>query len=132
MLVVRNPPHVAVAPARLGDVVALGEGVAVAAAADVLHRRARDDLLAVPFAAAAQHLAEARQVAQAGVQAAAGELGAHAFVFVFGFAGHIHIAPACAVRAWERGTLYGLTVYPRRGVSYRDIDPALCRELFIR
>ncbi len=37
-----------------------------------------------------------------------------------------------AVRGWERGTLYGLTVYPRRGVSYRDIDPALCRELFIR
>jgi ATP-dependent helicase HrpA len=37
-----------------------------------------------------------------------------------------------AVRAWERGTLYGLTVYPRRGVSYRDIDPDLCRELFIR
>ena len=37
-----------------------------------------------------------------------------------------------AVRAWERGTLYGLTVYPRRGVSYREIDPALCRELFIR
>jgi ATP-dependent helicase HrpA len=34
--------------------------------------------------------------------------------------------------AWERGTLYGLTVYPRRGVSYREIDPALCRELFIR
>jgi ATP-dependent helicase HrpA len=37
-----------------------------------------------------------------------------------------------AVRAWERGTLYGLTVYPRRGVSYREIDPVLCRELFIR
>ncbi|WP_341647065.1 ATP-dependent RNA helicase HrpA [Thauera sp. SDU_THAU2] len=37
-----------------------------------------------------------------------------------------------AVRAWERGTLYGLTIYPRRGVAYRDIDPALCRELFIR
>ncbi|HNE15939.1 MAG TPA: ATP-dependent RNA helicase HrpA [Rhodocyclaceae bacterium] len=37
-----------------------------------------------------------------------------------------------AVRAWERATLYGLTVYARRGVSYRDIDPALCRELFIR
>lgn len=37
-----------------------------------------------------------------------------------------------AVRAWERGTLYGLTVYPRRGVSYREVDPALCRELFIR
>ncbi|WP_298619892.1 ATP-dependent RNA helicase HrpA [uncultured Zoogloea sp.] len=37
-----------------------------------------------------------------------------------------------AVRGWERGTLYGLTVYPRRGVSYREIDPALCRELFIR
>jgi ATP-dependent helicase HrpA len=34
--------------------------------------------------------------------------------------------------AWERGTLYGLTVYPRRGVSYREIDPVLCRELFIR
>ncbi|WP_153161234.1 ATP-dependent RNA helicase HrpA [Zoogloea sp. 1C4] len=37
-----------------------------------------------------------------------------------------------AVRGWERGALYGLTVYPRRGVSYREIDPALCRELFIR
>ena len=37
-----------------------------------------------------------------------------------------------AVRAWERGTLYGLTVYTRRGVSYREIDPDLCRELFIR
>ena len=39
---------------------------------------------------------------------------------------------AGAVRAWERGTLYGLVIYPRRGVPYRDIDPALCRELFIR
>ncbi len=37
-----------------------------------------------------------------------------------------------AVRAWARGTLYGLVIYPRRGVAYRDIDPALCRELFIR
>ncbi|WP_418647407.1 ATP-dependent RNA helicase HrpA [Thauera butanivorans] len=37
-----------------------------------------------------------------------------------------------AVRAWERGTLYGLVIYPRRGVAYRDIDPALCREFFIR
>ncbi|MDR1229163.1 MAG: ATP-dependent RNA helicase HrpA [Azoarcus sp.] len=39
---------------------------------------------------------------------------------------------AGSVRAWERGTLHGLTIWPRRGVSYRDIDPALCRELFIR
>ncbi|MBL8443091.1 MAG: ATP-dependent RNA helicase HrpA, partial [Zoogloeaceae bacterium] len=37
-----------------------------------------------------------------------------------------------AVRAWERGTLHGLTLYARRGVAYRDIDPALCRELMIR
>ena len=37
-----------------------------------------------------------------------------------------------AVRAWERGTLYGLVIYPRRAVAYRDIDPALCREQFIR
>ncbi|APR03389.1 ATP-dependent RNA helicase HrpA [Thauera chlorobenzoica] len=37
-----------------------------------------------------------------------------------------------AVRAWERGTLYGLVIYPRRGVAYRDIDPVLCRELLIR
>ncbi|WP_332670354.1 ATP-dependent RNA helicase HrpA [Aromatoleum sp.] len=37
-----------------------------------------------------------------------------------------------AVRAWERGTLHGLVLYARRGVGYRDIDPALCRELFIR
>jgi ATP-dependent helicase HrpA len=39
---------------------------------------------------------------------------------------------AGAVRAWERGTLHGLTLYARRGVSYRDIDPKLCRELLIR
>ncbi|WP_249116046.1 ATP-dependent RNA helicase HrpA [Azoarcus sp. L1K30] len=37
-----------------------------------------------------------------------------------------------AVRAWARGTLYGLVIYPRRGVGYRDTDPALCRALFIR
>ncbi len=39
---------------------------------------------------------------------------------------------AGAVRAWERATLHGLTLYSRRGVAYRDIDPALCRVLFIR
>ncbi|GHT84205.1 ATP-dependent helicase [Betaproteobacteria bacterium] len=37
-----------------------------------------------------------------------------------------------SVRAWERGTLYGLVIWARRGVPYHDIDPALCRELFIR
>ena len=37
-----------------------------------------------------------------------------------------------AARGWERGSLYGLTIYAKRGVSYRDIDPALCRELLIR
>ncbi len=39
---------------------------------------------------------------------------------------------AGAVRAWERATLHGLTLYSRRGVDYRTIDPELCRELFIR
>ncbi|MDR2259389.1 MAG: ATP-dependent RNA helicase HrpA [Azoarcus sp.] len=39
---------------------------------------------------------------------------------------------AGSVRAWERGVLYGLTIWPRRGVSYRDTDPVLCRALFIR
>ncbi|MBD5804774.1 ATP-dependent RNA helicase HrpB [Azoarcus sp. Aa7] len=37
-----------------------------------------------------------------------------------------------AARAWERGTLHGLVLYARRGVGYRDTDPKLCRELFIR
>ncbi|MBI1905575.1 MAG: ATP-dependent RNA helicase HrpA [Rhodocyclales bacterium] len=37
-----------------------------------------------------------------------------------------------AVRAWERGTVHGLVLYARRGVGYRDTDPVLCRELFIR
>ncbi len=36
------------------------------------------------------------------------------------------------VRAWERGTLYGLMLYGRRPVAYSRIDPKLCRELFIR
>lgn len=39
---------------------------------------------------------------------------------------------AGAVRAWERGTLHGLSLYAQRGVGYRDIDAALCRELLIR
>lgn len=39
---------------------------------------------------------------------------------------------AGAVRAWERGTLHGLTLYARRAVSYDHIDPGLCRELLIR
>ncbi|THF60586.1 ATP-dependent RNA helicase HrpA [Pseudothauera nasutitermitis] len=39
---------------------------------------------------------------------------------------------AGSVRAWERGTVHGLVLYARRGVGYRDTDPALCRELFIR
>jgi ATP-dependent helicase HrpA len=37
-----------------------------------------------------------------------------------------------AVRAWERGVLHGITLYPRRAVGYADIDPRLCRELLIR
>lgn len=39
---------------------------------------------------------------------------------------------AGSVRAWERGTVHGLVLYARRGVAYADIDPKLCRELFIR
>ncbi len=37
-----------------------------------------------------------------------------------------------AVRAWERGVLHGITLYPRRAVSYANVDPKLCRELLIR
>ena len=39
---------------------------------------------------------------------------------------------AGSVRAWERGTLHGVVLYGRRAVGYRDVDPRLCRELFIR
>lgn len=39
---------------------------------------------------------------------------------------------ASAVMAMEKGTVYGLTVYSQRKVTYTDKDPALCRELFIR
>lgn len=39
---------------------------------------------------------------------------------------------AGAVMAMEKGTIYGLTVYAQRKVTYTDKDPALCRELFIR
>ncbi|CAH0533431.1 hypothetical protein VST7929_01299 [Vibrio stylophorae] len=37
-----------------------------------------------------------------------------------------------AVAAFERVTLYGLPVVAKRKVVYSQIDPALCRELFIR
>ncbi|MCV7194379.1 ATP-dependent RNA helicase HrpA [Mycolicibacterium brumae] len=36
------------------------------------------------------------------------------------------------VMAFERVTLYGLPLVPRRRVSYAGVDPELCRELFIR
>ena len=36
------------------------------------------------------------------------------------------------VAAYERVTLYGLTIVARRKVHYGPIDPQLCRELFIR
>lgn len=39
---------------------------------------------------------------------------------------------AGAVLASEKVTLYGLTIVPEREVQYSQIDPALCRELFIR
>ncbi|WP_417069804.1 ATP-dependent RNA helicase HrpA [Niveibacterium terrae] len=37
-----------------------------------------------------------------------------------------------AVRAWERGVLHGITLYPRRAVGYAEHDPKLCREMLIR
>ncbi|MBU3735605.1 MAG: ATP-dependent RNA helicase HrpA, partial [Methylobacterium sp.] len=36
------------------------------------------------------------------------------------------------VAAWERVSLYGLTIVPRRRVHYGPIDPAASREIFIR
>ncbi|AGZ43664.1 ATP-dependent RNA helicase HrpA [Actinoplanes friuliensis] len=37
-----------------------------------------------------------------------------------------------AVMAYEKVTLYGLPIVPRRKVGYSKVDPAMCRELFIR
>ncbi|GAA3937539.1 ATP-dependent RNA helicase HrpA [Actinoplanes auranticolor] len=37
-----------------------------------------------------------------------------------------------AVMAYEKVTLYGLPIVPRRKVGYSRVDPAMCRELFIR
>jgi len=37
-----------------------------------------------------------------------------------------------AVMAYEKVTLYGLPIVPRRKVGYSRVDPVLCRELFIR
>ena len=37
-----------------------------------------------------------------------------------------------AVMAYEKVTLYGLPIVPRRRVGYARIDPVLCRDLFIR
>jgi len=36
------------------------------------------------------------------------------------------------VMAYEKVTLYGLAIIERRAVPYGDIDPTVCRELFIR
>ncbi len=37
-----------------------------------------------------------------------------------------------AVMAWERVTLYGLPLVPRRRIGYADIDPEAARDMFIR
>src|ERR671927_789988 len=37
-----------------------------------------------------------------------------------------------AVMAYEKVTLYGLPIVPRRAVGYASVDPVLARELFIR
>ncbi|GAM64720.1 ATP-dependent helicase hrpA [Vibrio ishigakensis] len=37
-----------------------------------------------------------------------------------------------AVQAYEKVTLYGILIVPKRLVNYSAIDPTLCRELFIR
>ncbi|TCP50119.1 ATP-dependent helicase HrpA [Tamaricihabitans halophyticus] len=37
-----------------------------------------------------------------------------------------------AVVAYEKVTLYGVPIVPRRKVNYAPVDPELCRELFIR
>src|SRR4051794_4754278 len=37
-----------------------------------------------------------------------------------------------AVMAYEKVTLYGLPIVPRRRVGYARVDPVMCRELFIR
>lgn len=37
-----------------------------------------------------------------------------------------------AVQAYEKVTLYGIPIVPKRLVNYSAIDPTLCRELFIR
>ena len=71
MGVVRDPPHVAVGPARQQLVAGLGKGRRIAAPADIVHGGCGNDLLAVELAPVAQHLAKARQVPQAQVQAAA-------------------------------------------------------------
>lgn len=39
---------------------------------------------------------------------------------------------AAQVAAFERTSLYGITITPRRKVNYSKIDPEICRELFIR
>ena len=39
---------------------------------------------------------------------------------------------AAQVAAFERTSLYGITITPRRKVNYSSIDPEICRELFIR
>jgi ATP-dependent helicase HrpA len=39
---------------------------------------------------------------------------------------------AAQVAAFERTSLFGITITPRRKVSYSRIDPEVCRELFIR
>ncbi|GAA1859955.1 hypothetical protein GCM10009715_04340 [Paeniglutamicibacter psychrophenolicus] len=37
-----------------------------------------------------------------------------------------------AVMGYEKLTLFGLTIVPRRRIQYSRVDPELCRELFIR
>ncbi|MCY1187474.1 hypothetical protein D9M73_284590 [compost metagenome] len=77
MVVVRHPPHVAIAPVRQQLDTRLGEVRLAATAANIRHHALRHYLLAIELAIQAHHLAETGQVAQRGVETTAGECGAH-------------------------------------------------------
>ncbi len=117
VVVVRHPPHVAVAPALQQRVAALDEGGLVAAAADVFDGGLGHDLPAFHAAVVAQHLAEAREVAQARVQAAAREGRADGIDGEVGVLLGAQVAPDALRQQLRHGAAGGARDHPAQHVG---------------
>ena len=77
VLVVCNPPHIAIAPTLQEAVTGLRKALWISAFTDIIDRGARDDLLSIESAAVAHHFSKTGQVSEPRVEPPAADLVVH-------------------------------------------------------